>query len=93
MTATTTDPALTLDNPAFAHAVSTARSSLDIQARIVAEAHRCDMAIVRKDSGRLAVYRADAWDRPDQAPLLPWSPPLGAPVATVHLDGTVTVTG
>ena len=32
----------------------------------------------------------DAWERPSENPLLPWSAPTGEVVATVAVDGTVT---
>lgn len=90
-TATAPTPATTKTWDPMAHAVRTALSALDIDERIVAPEHLSPMVIVRKDSGRLAVYSANAWTRPTEQPMLPWSAPLGTPVATVNLDRSVTL--
>lgn len=56
---------------------------------VVAREHWYGHTIVATPSGRIATYGDTAWDEPEQAPMLPWSPPEGIPVAHVALDGTV----
>lgn len=57
---------------------------------VVAREHWHGHTVVLAPSGRLATYADTAWERPVEAPLLPWSPPSGVPVAHVALGGTVT---
>ena len=36
-------------------------------------------------------YNCKAWEKPDETPLLPWSPPEYPPFATVTPEGVVTL--
>lgn len=83
------DPALAAD-PDFQHSVHTALGAIEVDKVVVAEQFRTPMAIVRGRDDLFHVYDTDAWTRPAQAGVLPWSPPPGRPVAEVALDGTVT---
>lgn len=74
---------------AMAYAVKTAHSALATARRIVRPEYLSEMVIVAKPDGLLCVYKADAWTRPTERPMLPWSAPLGTPVATVSLTGDV----
>ena len=48
------------------------------------------MVVLRVGDGSHRVYAQDAWVRPSQQPLLPWSPPPpGEQVAVVHPDGSI----
>lgn len=72
---------------AFLHAVWTARSSLETQERVRSPEWRTGMTIVEHSEGTYRVYSSDAWDKPTEAPMLPWHPPTGTKFATVGLDG------
>lgn len=81
---------MALDEAAFARAVETARQHIPIVMEVVREEYRVGFTIVRQRD-RYAVLSADAWDPPTTPGFLPWSPPIGEPVADVALDGTVTL--
>lgn len=73
----------------FEQAIETARQHIPITKRVVKEEFWCGFTIVR--NGELFhVYQANAWERPSEAPMLPWSPPTGVPVADVDMSGNVT---
>ena len=78
-----------LDEAAFDRAVETARQHIPIMKAVTREECWAGYTIVRY-LDRYRVYGADAWERPATPGFLPWSPPLGEPVADVALDGTVT---
>jgi hypothetical protein len=69
-------------------AIKTALENLPIQ-RMVMEIPVGYRIVVRNGSHH--VYNANAWERPASLPLLPWSAPVGDPVADVAVDGTVTL--
>lgn len=75
-------------------AIETARQHIPITKRVVKEEYWCGSTIVRKvgpyGGESFHVYSADAWERPSEAPMLPWSPPTGTPVADVDMSGNVT---
>lgn len=77
----------------FERAVETARQNLPIKASIVAPEYLDGYKIVRRENPNgtttFHVYDEDAWERPSENPLLPWSAPVGEVVATVAVDGTV----
>lgn len=82
--------------PSFDRAVNAAVDGLDfIRKYTVPKAH-VGYAIVRKTSPRGSVsyhaYRADAWERPQQTPLLPWSAPVGEVVAHISMEETIHLT-
>lgn len=71
-------------------AITIARDALAIDRTIVKEECLSEMVIVVTADSLLSVYGANAWTRPTEQPMLPWSAPLGTPVATVSLTGEVT---
>lgn len=79
---------------ALEYAIETARSSNELTKKLVREDAWRGSTIVRKVSPygeeSFHVYNADAWERPSEAPMLPWSPPTGTPVASVNMSGDVT---
>lgn len=93
MTAIATTPA-TAYGPQFERAIEVARQNLPIKASIVAPEFLDGYKIVRRENPNgtttFHVYDEDAWERPEENPLLPWSAPVGEVVATVAVDGSVT---
>lgn len=92
MTAITTTA--TVNGVQFERAVETARQDLSIKASIVAPEYLDGYKIVRRENPNgtttFHVFDEDAWERPFENPLLPWSAPTGEVVATVAVDGAVT---
>lgn len=84
----------TINGTQFERAVETARQNLSIKASIVAPKHLDGYKIVRRENPNgtttFHVFDEDAWERPSENPLLPWSAPTGEVVATVAVDGAVT---
>lgn len=76
---------------AFEHAVKTARAAAPIMRQVVKPEAWCGHVIVRRPGAGEAysVYAESAWVEPTEAPVLPWSAPVGEKVAVVALDGTV----
>jgi hypothetical protein len=92
--ATTREKTKLQGSPAFAKAVEVARHFIPIQKRVTRPEALSDYTIVRKTghSGEhFEVYQTSAWSEPTTAPLLAWSAPTGEKVATVDLDGEVTI--
>ena len=75
----------------FEHAVEIARKHIPITQRVVAEEFWCGYTIVQMDQGEYRVYDADAWEEPEEMPMLPWHAPLGTIVAHVDMEGRVQV--
>lgn len=79
---------------AIEQAIETARQHIPITKSVVKEEAWCGFTIVRKvdpyERESFHAYKADAWERPSETPLLPWSPPTGTPVADVDMSGNVT---
>lgn len=76
-------------NKGFLRAVGIAKQHIPIQKYVCKEEFWCGFTIVLHND-EYRVFDADAWERPSEAPLLPWSPPVGTKVATVAIDGTIT---
>lgn len=74
---------------ALTDAVRIARTHNPIHKSVTRPEFWCRSVIVRKDCGRLAVYRESAWTRPTQETMLPWGAPTGVKIATVDLNGRV----
>lgn len=83
----------TYTQAAWDHAVATARDALETERQIVRPECWGPMHIVQEPDGRLAVYSADAWEEPVEAPMLPWHVPQGDIIAVVQHDGTVQMGG
>lgn len=79
----------------FNRAVATARQNLPIKAAVVAPEYLDGYKIVRRENPNGTItfhaFDEDAWDRPSEAPLLAWSAPEGEVVATVDVDGNVSL--
>ena len=82
------------------YSVRTARESNETAKRISKPEARTGFTIVSNEDaaargGRgmpnTSVYESNAWDEPKERPMLPWRPPSGVPIATVDLDGHVTM--
>lgn len=75
-------------------AIETALEGLAVKASIVAPEYLDGYKIIRRENpsgtATFHVFDEDAWERPAENPLLPWSAPTGEVVATVAVDGTVT---
>lgn len=95
---TTTAATRLIDNPDFQYAVETARENLPIMRKARRPECLADYIIVEvkiratADSPtRFAVYAEDAWTKPTERPLLPWSAPAGRRLARVRHDGSITI--
>lgn len=86
-------PSSMLTGSGFLRCVSAAREGLARQSDWCGE-QRVGYTIVSQAHGRegesFHCYKADAWQRPVEQPLLPWAAPSGTPVASVDLDGAVS---
>ena len=71
-------------------AIEIAKQHIPIQQYCTKEEFWCGFTIVLHND-RYSVYDADAWEKPSEVPLLPWSPPKGVKVAHVAIDGAVTL--
>lgn len=85
--------------PGFDRAVQTALDHLDIERSLVRPECLVGFAVCEhtSPSDQHVSYRvlsADAWERPNATPLLPWSAPSDAyrVVAQVLVDGSVAMT-
>lgn len=76
-------------NEGFLRAVNIAKQNLPIQRQVVKPEFQVGYTIVFYD-GEYRVFSADAWERPSERPLLPWSPPKGTKIAHVAQDETIT---
>jgi hypothetical protein len=72
---------LILNMSTYEAAVATAIEHLPIQRKVSKD--WCGYAIVEHNGG-YHVYSADAWNRPTETPMLPWSSPLGTIVGYVR---------
>jgi len=72
-------------------AIDTARRHIPITKRIVKPEYWAGYTIVITPDGSHRVYSSSAWKAPTEQPLLPWHAPIGTPVATVDMDGVVTL--
>lgn len=79
----------------FNHAINTAIQNLSVKASIVAPEYMDGYKITRYVHPRgevtFHVYDESAWERPAEAPLLPWTAPKGEVVATVSTEGIVAL--
>ncbi len=75
-------------NASLARAIDLAKEHIPIQ-KFCAKRKYWVGFTVALHNGRYSVYNADAWDRPSEVPMLPWSPPEGTKVAHVTIDGAV----
>lgn len=71
--------------------IAEAKEHAKIRRLVVREDMPAAIAIVH-DGVRFHFYKADAWEKPDEQPFLPWLPPAWPCLATVGHEGTVTLT-
>lgn len=74
----------------FDQAVNAARANIPITKTVVRPEYWCGYTIVQVGE-EYRVYDSDAWERPQTPGILPWQPPTGVPVATVDMEGEVTL--
>ncbi len=72
-------------------ALATAIQNIPLQKATTKEEYWTGYTILVKSDGRYSVVGDDSFTEPTERPLLPWSKPLGTPVATVSIDGVITV--
>lgn len=78
---------------ALEYAIEVARQDIPTQKLVRRAEYRTGYSILQLPSGAHRVYSSDAWERPSERGLLPWQPPpSGTIVASVAIDGSVTMT-
>ncbi len=75
-------------NQALDKAIEVAKQHIPIQQYVCIPEAQVGFTVTCHE-GRYRVYSADAWERPTESPLLPWSTPRGTKVAHVATDGSV----
>ena len=79
-------------NAGLERAIETARRHIPIQKRVVKPEFWCGYTICLDERGLHHVYENDSWIPPNEAPMLPWSPPPAShlPIGYVDLNGNYT---
>lgn len=76
---------------AFFQTIESARAHIPITKRVVKPEYWRGFTIVESAQGTFHLYAAGAWEKPNEAPVLPWSAPTGTPIADVDMSGSVTM--